>query len=481
MASPHAHASPVPHLAHTATAPSQRKLAGRIGDDGSFWLQWLAGIASVAATLAILTLYKTSALGTDYRILLLVSSALSLPIYALYTVYHAPHGALEGLARLTLAWLTLLGCLLGLAFVTKTTGQYSREILGLWALLGLSAQSACYLALRPWLRAQHAPDAAGVRVAIIGQGTLAHELARRLRDTRPEFLAGLITTGARPNRAHGATAPVLGSLDQLRDILATQRIQRLYVALPHQIDIKPLYLQLLDANVDVVWVPDLHDLLLLNHAVTDIGGLPAIKLNESPLTAYPNAARLKAAMDRSLALLGLVALSPLLVLVAVLVKLSSPGPVLFRQQRHGWNGQVIEVWKFRSMRMHDDAQVRQATRNDSRITPIGRFIRRTSIDELPQLFNVLQGSMSLVGPRPHAVAHNDFYANKIQAYMARHRIKPGITGLAQISGYRGETDTLDKMQKRVELDLAYINNWSLWLDIKILIKTPFTLFGKHIY
>jgi len=133
------------------------------------------------------------------------------------------------------------------------------------------------------------------------------------------------------------------------------------------------------------------------------------------------------------------------------------------------------------MRVHEDGEVKQATREDPRITPVGRFIRRTSIDELPQLFNVLQGRMSLVGPRPHAVAHNDYYTGKIDAYMARHRIKPGITGLAQVSGYRGETETLDKMEKRVELDLTYINNWSLWLDIKILVKTPFTLLGKDIY
>lgn len=133
------------------------------------------------------------------------------------------------------------------------------------------------------------------------------------------------------------------------------------------------------------------------------------------------------------------------------------------------------------MRPHDDKEVKQATRHDPRITPIGRFIRRTSIDELPQLFNVLQGKMSLVGPRPHAVAHNNYYTGKISAYMARHRIKPGITGWAQINGCRGETETIDKMQKRVELDLAYINKWSIWLDIKIIIKTPFTLFSKEIY
>jgi putative colanic acid biosynthesis UDP-glucose lipid carrier transferase len=179
--------------------------------------------------------------------------------------------------------------------------------------------------------------------------------------------------------------------------------------------------------------------------------------------------------------LAIIVFSPLLLAIAIAVKLSSPGPIIFKQQRHGWNGKIINVWKFRSMRVHDDQHVQQASRQDSRITAVGRFIRRTSIDELPQLFNVLQGHMALVGPRPHAVAHNDYYTGKISAYMARHRIKPGITGLAQISGCRGETETIDKMQKRVEIDLAYINNWSLWLDIKILIKTPFTLLSKDIY
>ncbi|MCY1510119.1 UDP-glucose:undecaprenyl-phosphate glucose-1-phosphate transferase [compost metagenome] len=231
----------------------------------------------------------------------------------------------------------------------------------------------------------------------------------------------------------------------------------------------------------MVWIPDLQSLKLLNHSVSDIDGLAAINLNESPLTSYPTAALTKAALDRSVALLAILLLSPLLLGTSLAVKLSSPGPVLFKQKRHGWNGKVIKVWKFRSMRVHADAHVKQATREDPRITRVGRFIRRTSIDELPQLFNVLQGRMSLVGPRPHAVAHNDYYTGKIDAYMARHRIKPGITGLAQISGSRGETETIDKMERRVELDLAYINNWSIWLDLKILIKTPFTLLSKDIY
>jgi len=260
-------------------------------------------------------------------------------------------------------------------------------------------------------------------------------------------------------------------------------VQKIYIALPvdEMGNIDALYVDLMDINVDVLWVPDTTSMLLLNHSVSEVAGIPVIHLNESPLTANPSAALLKSALDRVLALLAIVVLSPLMLALAVAVKLSSPGPVLFKQPRHGWNGRVFQMLKFRSMRIHQDNGVTQATRHDNRITPVGRFIRRTSLDELPQFFNVLMGDMSLVGPRPHAVVHNDYYAQKIQAYMNRHRIKPGITGLAQINGARGETDTLDKMERRVQLDLDYINSWCLWLDIKILCKTPLALLSRNAY
>src|SRR5690606_10159618 len=276
---------------------------------------------------------------------------------------------------------------------------------------------------------------------------------------------------------------ILGGAVQLRTLIQQHGIKKVYIALPAEEmgNIESVYIDLMDIQVDVIWVPDFSTMVLLNHSVSEVAGIPAIHLNESPLTANPSAALLKATLDRTLALLAIVALSPLLLVVAAAVKLSSPGPVLFKQPRHGFNGEVFQMWKFRSMRPHDDTVVKQATRHDPRITPVGRFIRRTSIDELPQLFNVLMGDMSLVGPRPHAVQHNDYYSEKIQAYMNRHRIKPGITGYAQINGLRGETDTLDKMERRVKLDLEYINSWSLWLDIKILLKTPLALFSRNAY
>ncbi|SDU08095.1 undecaprenyl-phosphate glucose phosphotransferase [Halopseudomonas salegens] len=449
----------------------------------TFWGQWLVAQLLSSSLLIGLTLNKLDDVTSPYRILIILAVVFSIPVYSLLQTYHKEHGKLTGLSRLLGAWLVLLASLIITAFVTKTSATYSREIILLWAFFGFLLQAASYLPLQAISNRYHQRLRQERRSLIIGTGELAEQLIKEIQHLQRDKLIGLVQHDDQPadDTRHGL--PVLGNLDSLRALIHEKRISRLYIALPLSAatTIEGLYFDLLDASVDVVLIPDLHSLVLLNHSVHNIGSLPALHLNESPLTAHPTAAVSKAIMDRSLALLAIIGFGPLMLLIALLVKLSSQGPILFKQQRHGMNGHIINVYKFRSMRLHDDQNVKQATRDDTRITPIGHWIRRTSMDELPQFFNVLQGQMSLVGPRPHAVAHNNYYTDKIDAYMARHRIKPGITGLAQISGYRGETDTLDKMQKRVELDLEYINNWSIWLDIKILLKTPFTLFNKNIY
>jgi putative colanic acid biosynthesis UDP-glucose lipid carrier transferase len=217
-------------------------------------------------------------------------------------------------------------------------------------------------------------------------------------------------------------------------------------------------------------VPDFFVFRLLHSRWTDIGGLPAVSVFENPLYGVDGVA--KRVFDLVLGGLALLLFSAPMAVVALAIKLTSRGPVFFRQRRYGLNGEEIRVWKFRSMRVCENgAKVTQATQQDPRITPIGAILRRTSLDELPQLFNVLEGSMSLVGPRPHATAHNEQYRQLIEGYMLRHQIKPGITGLAQVNGCRGETDTLDKMQQRVEFDHQYIREWSLWLDLRILVQT----------
>ena len=447
----------------------------------TFWGQWSVGISLAILLLCALAILRTGELDTQYRVLAAFALLGSVPIYATLGVYDRRVGFFTGMVQLLAGWLALLGALAVLAFVTKTSELFSREVVLLWALFGFALQLCSYLPLHHFSRRYHQGLQRARVSLIIGSGELAQELADKLVRKHQEPVVGLVATSSLcPD---DGLYPIVGSLEHLRALIAEHSVRRVYIALPLQEaeQIEGLYIDLLDASVDVVWIPDLASLMLLNHSVREIDGMPAIHLNESPLTAYPAGALAKAFMDRFVALLAILALSPVLLATAAAVKYSSPGPVLFKQPRHGWNGKVVKVWKFRSMRVHADAQVKQATREDPRITPVGRFIRRTSIDELPQLFNVLQGHMSLVGPRPHAVAHNDYYTGKINAYMARHRIKPGITGLAQISGCRGETETLDKMEKRVELDLAYINRWSLWLDIKILVKTPFTLLSKDIY
>ena len=230
-------------------------------------------------------------------------------------------------------------------------------------------------------------------------------------------------------------------------------------------------LSTIPANVRLC--PDLPPLTVAPREVGMLFGQPVLTVYRRPLTGWNQIA--KRAEDLVIATLVLILVAPLMALVALLIRLDSPGPVLFRQKRLGFNNNVIVIFKFRTMKHRPvpEADVAQARRNDPRVTRVGAFLRRSSIDELPQLFNVLRGEMSLVGPRPHALAHNDQYAALIDEYLGRHRLQPGITGWAQVNGFRGETATLDKMQRRVEHDLAYIDDWSLLLDLKILVMTAF--------
>jgi len=236
-----------------------------------------------------------------------------------------------------------------------------------------------------------------------------------------------------------------------------------------------------ESIVDVNVVPDLHQYRLLNQGIVEWGGLPVISLSGTPMTGAEQ--RIKGVFDRIVSFLLIVLLSPLFLLIALLVRLSGPGHILFRQKRHGIGGESIDIFKFRSMKNHEKpaGEVDQATRDDQRITSIGRFLRRTSLDELPQLFNVAFGEMSLVGPRPHPIELNELFKARIPKYMLRHKVKPGITGWAQVNGFRGITDTEEKMALRIEHDLWYIQNWSLWLDTKILLQTPLAMIHRNAF
>lgn len=312
---------------------------------------------------------------------------------------------------------------------------------------------------------------------IVGAGALGMHLATKL--TSAQWL-GIHVLGFYDDKKSGSvgidqkSVPILGELEQLVCDAKGGKIDRIYITLPMRYEkrIHELVTALSDTTCSVLLVPDVFTFKLLHSRASELNGIPLISIFDTPMLGVN--ALIKRAEDIILASLILLLISPLLLGLALAVKLTSRGPAIFKQRRYGIDGKPIEVWKFRSMTVTENgATITQATKNDSRLTPIGAFIRRTSLDELPQFINVLAGDMSIVGPRPHAIAHNEQYRKLILGYMLRHKVKPGITGLAQVNGWRGETDTLEKMEKRIEYDLEYIRGWSLWLDLKIVFFTIF--------
>lgn len=347
-----------------------------------------------------------------------------------------------------------------------------------WFVSALVALCGYRLAIRSLLHTLRRRGFNTRRVAIVGTGHCGERLAMSI-ESAPWMGLNLLgfydETPEQMDLAQiGRRIPVLGDLDQLIVDARNGKLDKIYITLTldAQARLQDLITGLSDTTASVYVIPDVFMFELLHARSESINGLPSISIFDSPMDgAWSMVKRLEDIVLSSL-ILGMIAL-PLL-LIALAIKLTSPGPVLFRQRRYGLDGRPIMVWKFRSMSVQENGDVvTQATRNDSRITPLGAFLRRTSLDELPQFFNVLRGEMSIVGPRPHAVAHNEQYRKQVSGYMLRHKVKPGITGWAQINGWRGETDTLDKMQKRVEFDLQYIEHWSVWLDLKIILLTLF--------
>jgi len=316
---------------------------------------------------------------------------------------------------------------------------------------------------------------------IAGAGALGRQLAERIAAT--PFL-GIRVAGYFDDRSADRLPGLepqrmLGPLDQLAEYAKKQRVDLIYVALPmaSQPRIMKLLDELHDTTASVYFTPDIFIFDLIQGRMDSIGGIPVLAVCETPFCGMNGV--VKRVSDVVLATLILLLISPILAAIAIGVKLSSPGPAIFRQRRYGLDGREIVVYKFRSMTVAEDGPVvRQATKNDARVTRFGAFLRRTSLDELPQFVNVLQGRMSIVGPRPHAVAHNEMYRKLIKSYMVRHKVRPGITGWAQVNGLRGETETVDKMKARIEYDLDYLRHWSLALDLRIIWKTIFVVLKK---
>jgi putative colanic acid biosynthesis UDP-glucose lipid carrier transferase len=270
--------------------------------------------------------------------------------------------------------------------------------------------------------------------------------------------------------------------EAIAEYIEQNNVKELWIALPFRDEkrIKELLYQLRHLSISIKFVPDIFGFRLLNQTVFEVAGMPILQLNGTPIQGINRI--IKELEDKILSFIIMILVSPLLILIYIMIKLDSKGPAIYKQIRQGWDGKKIKIYKFRSMYVSNDDKYIQATKNDQRITKVGAFIRRTSLDELPQFLNVLQGRMSIVGPRPHPVLQNEEFKDQVEYYMQRHRVKPGITGWAQVNGLRGETDTLEKMSERVEYDLYYIENWSLWFDIRIIFLTIFKGFvNKNAY
>jgi putative colanic acid biosynthesis UDP-glucose lipid carrier transferase len=431
--------------------------------------RWAPGSAEetclLAGTMAIIAYYLIGEISGLYRswrgistelevICVLATWAFTLPIL-LSLAYFSGH--LNDLPRnLLLAWILVVPLMMA---VNRGILRYLQRVL---RIRGLNLRS----------------------YAIVGVNDLGFQLARNIEHCAEMGLQLVGFYDDRPlsrlPRIPGDLKPRVGNIDQLIEDARRHHVDMIYIAFPMRAEqrIKNVLDRLGDTTASVYIVPDFFVFELLHSCWTSISGLPVVSVFENPF--YGVDGMVKRGIDVVLAsLFLLIAFLPML-LIALAVKLSSPGPVFFRQRRYGLDGREILVYKFRTMRVCEDGpQVPQATRNDPRVTRVGAFLRRTSLDELPQLFNVLQGNMSLVGPRPHASVHNETFRKMIPGYMLRHKVKPGITGLAQVSGWRGETDTLGKMEKRIECDHRYIREWSLWMDIKILFLTAFVVLSRQ--
>jgi putative colanic acid biosynthesis UDP-glucose lipid carrier transferase len=382
------------------------------------------------------------------------------------------------LSRVAFRWLLLLCLLLAIGFATKSSDHFSRRMLLTWAVTTPGVLIGAALLMHEALNLMLSDPASARRAIFVGYNEISRSLAQRVERTSS---AALRVAGFFDDRAvhrlgvSGEAEPqpqLEGGLKDIVEYVQQNDIDVIFVALPvsHIARVQKLLDDLRDTTVSIYYVPMVFPFDTIQGGTSEFLGVPLIALCETPFHGTRGVS--KRLTDLVLVSLILFPAAPFMLFVALLVRLTSPGPAIFKQRRYGLDGQEITVYKFRTMTVTEDGDsIRQATQDDARITPLGRLLRRTSMDELPQLLNVLQGRMSLVGPRPHAVAHNEMYRKLIKGYMIRHKVAPGITGLAQVHGMRGETQTLEQMEARLKYDLDYLRNWSPLLDLKILFKT----------
>jgi Undecaprenyl-phosphate glucose phosphotransferase len=435
--------------------------------------------------LLIAALWISAAVNSEYLaardiILAILVFALTFPGAA-----RLSQSLLRSIRNILMGWLALAGLLAAFGYASGYLFQFNTDMLVMWAWFAPAFAVGGHVALRyaaPLVRqAQGGPK----RAVLAGMNEQGVELAKRLGldayvNVRP---IGFFDDRIVDRLSHAGEFPLLGKLAELPQYAKKNHIDVIYLALPmaSQERIVSLLDALRDTTASIFFVPDIFVTELIQGRMDTIGGIPVVGVCDSPFSGAQ--ALIKRGSDIVLSLLILALISPLLLFIALAVKLTSPGPAIFKQRRYGVDGSEIVVYKFRTMTVREDGDsIRQAGPHDSRVTSLGALLRKTSLDELPQFINVLQGRMSIVGPRPHAVAHNEMYRKLIKGYMQRHKVKPGITGWAQVNGLRGETETLEKMKARIEYDLDYLRNWSLRLDLFIIAKTVWVVLrGQNAY
>jgi putative colanic acid biosynthesis UDP-glucose lipid carrier transferase len=450
----------------------------------SFMIALLTGLQAVMpALVAVLSLYVTVVLfgrvfdPSSAAVVIVVCLILVRPPREVSTQLTLER--VTAVVDVIIRWLMLLVILLAVGYVTKSLDAYPRRIILTWAALTPVALILTTVAMQEVMR-RFLMSAFDNRSAIFaGYNNSSLELAKRLKrnpNMRIE-VNGFFDDRSSDRLGMDPGAQLVGSLGDVARYVNEHGTDIIFIALPirHLQRVMNLLDDLRDTTASIYYVPDIFVFDLIQARSGEIQGIPVVAMCETPFYGYRGVTKRLTDIVFSVAILLLTL--PLFVLVGVAVKMSSPGPIIFKQRRYGLDGREIAVYKFRTMRVTEDGgKIRQASKTDDRITRIGGLLRRSSLDELPQLINVLQGRMSLVGPRPHAVAHNEEYRKLIKGYMVRHKVLPGITGLAQVNGCRGETAQLEEMEARVNYDLDYLRHWSPMLDIKIILLTAVKIF-----
>ena len=435
---------------------------------------------AIVVTLFLSTLFYREPFSGHYVILGVLTFLLATQVFDDVDVFR-PWRGLRLTAedqKVLFDWILVIGVILFLGFATKLSIQFSRKVMLSWFIatpfvMMFARAMARFVVVRLAMQGN-----GGRSMVIVGANPVGLRLAQRVRDD-PYYSVEVkgFFDDRNPARLELTGDPLLGTVQDLPNWVREHSVSTIYITLP--MVAQPRILKMLDelgdTTASVYFVPNIFAFDLIQARFGELEGIPVVAICESPFAGFNSV--LKRLSDIVFASAALLLLWPLMTAIAIGIKLTSTGPVLFKQRRYGLDGAEIMVYKFRSMNVLEDGDViRQARRGDDRITPFGMFLRRSSLDELPQLINVLQGTMSIVGPRPHAVAHNEQYRKLIKRYMIRHKVKPGITGWAQVNGYRGETESVEKMRSRVAYDLDYMRNWSVSLDFIIMLKTLTVVF-----